>query len=74
MMLFLLCLMLALPAVAMADEAVKNFQLQGYEMGFTYSFDCEEEYVALEYATDAESGRMVLYSEDGHFEGEGILQ
>ena len=74
MMLLLLCLMLALPAVAMADEAVKNFQLQGYEMGFTYSFDYEEEYVALEYATDAESGRMVLYSEDGHFEGEGILQ
>ncbi|MBE5777221.1 MAG: N-acetylmuramoyl-L-alanine amidase [Clostridiales bacterium] len=73
MLAFLLCLML-LPLYAFAAEGVDDFSIKGYKMGFSYSFDYEEKYALINYATDYESGNVVVHSEDGHFEGDIALQ
>ena len=72
MMLVFLCLAL-LPVSGLA-AGVDDFSIKGYEMGFSYSFDYEEEYALINYATDKESGNVVVYSPDGHFEGNIALQ
>ena len=67
-----LLVLLLLPLGALAANSVE-LKLKGYAMGFQYSFDYEEEFALIEWATDVESGKTVLHSEDGHFEGDITL-
>ena len=67
----LLILLLLLP-LSMASAA--SIDLKGAENGAAYSFYLpDENFVLLEYSTASESGKTVLYAEDGQFTGEICL-
>ena len=67
-LLLIFALLLCLPLTALAAGA--ELTLTPEEMGFTYVIEAEDnEFVVLIWEGKNESGRITLYSEDGHFEG-----
>ncbi len=70
----LLILSLLLPLFpAQAGAAAVNLTVQ--PLSAAYSFDLpKEDFVLLSYSTPSETGKMVLYSPNGHFEGQLCLQ
>lgn len=71
----LLCAVLALFCATTAQAAGVSITLTASEYALHYAFDAgaQDPFVILEYATPAEKGWMMLYSEDGHFEGDVSL-
>ena len=71
----LLCAVLALFCATTAQAAGVSITLTASEYALHYAFDAgaQDPFVILEYATPAEKGWMMLYSADGHFEGDVSL-
>ena len=71
----LLCAVLALLCATTAQAAGVSITLTASEYALHYAFDAgaQDPFVILEYATPAEKGWMMLYSADGHFEGDVSL-
>ena len=71
----LLCAVLALFCATTAQAAGVSITLTASEYALHYAFDAgaQDPFVILEYTTPAEKGWMMLYSEDGHFEGDVSL-
>lgn len=71
----LLCAVLALFCATTAQAAGVSITLTASEYALHYAFDAgaQDPFVILEYATPAEKGWMMLYSEDGRFEGDIAL-
>ena len=71
----LLCAVLALFCATTAQAAGVSITLTASEYAMHYAFDAgaQDPFVILEYATPAEKGWMMLYSADGHFEGDVSL-
>lgn len=69
---FLALWMLALLPLngALAAPAAVSLSVDPFEGGFSYSFFSDEEYVLLSYATSIESGKTLLHSLTGQFDGE----
>ena len=62
-------LLIFLPVVS-AQAAAATVNLQYSDQTVHYSFDLpQENFVLLSYSAPQETGKMVLYAEDGHFEG-----
>ena len=71
----LLCAVLALFCATTAQAAGVSITLTASEYALHYAFDAgaQDPFVILEYTTPAEKGWMMLYSADGHFEGDVSL-
>ena len=71
----LLCAVLALFCATTAQAAGVSITLTASEYALHYAFDAgaQDPFVILEYTTPAEKGWMMLYSEDGHCEGDVSL-
>ena len=67
----LLCAVLALFCATTAQAAGVSITLTASEYALHYAFDAgaQDPFVILEYATPAEKGWMMLYSEDGALKG-----
>lgn len=68
----LLCLLMLLPLPAMAEEDTIYVTVEAHRVGFSFEMP-DQEFVYVKYDTRQDSGEMVLYSPDGHFEGECYL-
>lgn len=66
----LLCfsLMLALPMVSLAEKNEMQVEVSLHAARFSFEIE-DQQYVLVEYATSRDTGKMVLYAADGHFEG-----
>ena len=68
----LVCLLLLIPSAAIAGEDTIYVTVKPGQVGFSFDMPGQE-FVYVKYDTRQDSGEMVLYSPDGHFEGTCVL-